>query len=198
MKLDMVVQGYNKIANDYLADRDRLKSGSYIQKLIQRLPKQSLILDLGCGAGIRVDDVLIKAGHNVIGIDNSPEQIKLARKMCPKGQYVLGDIRDLKVGEYDVQAVVAMYSMFHVPRNEQENSLKIVASYLSKGGLLLLTMGDREFEGEHILYGEKMWSSQWGTKKNREIVERAGFKILMDEIDNSGGERHQVIMAQKI
>lgn len=197
MKLDIVVQGYNKIAKDYLADRSRLKSGSYIQKLIQKLPKKSLILDLGCGAGIPVDDILIKAGHEVIGIDNSIEQIKLARKMCPKGQYLLGDIRDLKAGEYSVQAVIAMYAMFHVPRSEQDKVLAIIASYLDKGGLLLLTMGDREFEGEHTLYGEVMWSSQWGTKKNLEMVRRAGFTILLDEMDNSGGERHQIILAQK-
>jgi hypothetical protein len=42
-----------------------------------------------------------------------------------------------------------------------------------------------------------MWWSQWGTKKNTELVRQAGFKILIDEIDVSGGEKHQVIMARK-
>ena len=35
-------------------------------------------------------------------------------------------------------------------------------------------------------------------KKNREIIKNAGFKILLNEIDIGGDERHQVIIAQKI
>ena len=48
----------------------------------QVAPKPSeRILDLGCGAGVPVDDILIKAGHEVIGIDNAVKQIELARKL---------------------------------------------------------------------------------------------------------------------
>lgn len=189
--------GYDKIADVYLANRDRLKSGRYVQQLLKYLPKNSTILDLGCGAGVPVDDILLKAGHEVRGIDISSEQIKLARKKCPRGQYSVGDIQDLESGQYQAQAVVSFYTIFHIPRAKQGNLLKVMASFLPKGGMLLITMGDREFEGEHILHGEKMWSSQYGTKQNREMVERAGFGIITDELDNSGGERHQVILAQK-
>jgi hypothetical protein len=59
-------------------------------------------------------------------------------------------------------------------------------------------MGDREFEGEHKLYGQPMWSSQWGTAKNRKMVEEGGFHILLEEMETSGGERHQIILAEKI
>jgi ubiquinone/menaquinone biosynthesis C-methylase UbiE len=197
VKSDLVRTGYNKVASVYLANRDRLKSGKYIQQLLKYVPKNSTILDLGCGAGVPVDDVLLKAGHDVIGIDISSEQIKLARKMCPGGQFVVGDIQDLRMGEYQVQGVVSFYTIFHIPRTKQGELLKIMASYLPKGGMLLITMGDREFEGEHVLHGEKMWSSQYGTAKNRTLVELAGFAIITDEIDTSGGERHQIILGQK-
>lgn len=189
---------YDKVASAYLASRDRLKSGRYVQQLLKYLPKNSIILDLGCGAGVPVDDILLKAGHEVIGIDISSEQIKLARKNCPRGQYLVKDIQDVKVGEYQAQAVVSFYTIFHIPRAKQGNLLKTMASFLPKGGMLLITMGDREFEGRHHLHGALMWASQYGTKKNREMVESAGFMIISDEIDISGGERHQVILAKKI
>lgn len=196
--MDIVREGYDKAARTYLANRDRLKSGKYVRQLLKYLPKNSTILDLGCGAGVGVDDILLKAEHHVIGIDISSEQIKLARKMCPRGEFGVGDIQDLQVGEYQVNAVVSFYTIFHVPREKQGELLKKAASFLPRGGMLLITMGDREFEGEHILYGESMWSSQWGTAKNKELVEQAGFLILQDKIETSGGERHQVILAEKI
>lgn len=188
---------YDPIVRQYLAERNRLKSGKYVQRLIKLLPKQATILDLGCGAGVPVDDLLLKAGHAVVGIDISPEQIKLAKQNCPRGAYRVGDIRQLKPHDYQVDAVVSLYTWFHLPREKQQERLEVVASYLPKGGMLLLTMGDREFEGSHTLYGAKMWSSQYGTDKNRAIVHAAGFEILLDEIDSSGGERHQWIMGRK-
>ncbi len=191
------MSGYDAMATRYLADRDHLKSGKYVQKLLKVLPQNSLVLDLGCGAGVFVDDLLLKAGHEVWGIDQSVEQIKLARKYCPQGNYVVGDIMQLEPRQYQVDAVISIYTWFHLPRDKQQERLRIVASYLPKGGLLLITMGDREFEGKHNLHGAILWSSQYGTVKNSEMVSGAGFEVLFTEIDNSGGERHQWIMAKK-
>ncbi len=197
MQNDLVRQGYNQVAQTYLARRDRLKSGKYVQKLLKLLPKKSIVLDLGCGAGVPVDDLLIKAGHEVIGIDISEEQIKLARANCPRGQYLVGDIQNLVEREYQVQAIVSFYTIFHVSRTKQGEVLKTLASFLPHDGLLLLTMGDRAFEGTHQLYDTTMWSSQYGTRENTALVEAAGFAILLNETDTSGGERHQVILAKK-
>lgn len=197
MQTDLVRDGYDKVAVTYLAHRDRLKSSKYVQQLLKYLPKKSTILDLGCGAGVPVDDILLKAGHFVIGLDISSEQIKLARKNCRGGDYLVADIADLKEGQYQVQAIISFYTLFHLPRTKHLEILKKIASFLPKGGMLLLTMGDREFEGEHILYGTQMWSSQYGTVKNRGLVSSLGFKILQDEIDTSGSERHQIILAEK-
>lgn len=198
MQLSVVRDGYNKMASKYLEERAVLKSAKYVQQLLKYLPKNSEILDLGCGAGVWVDDLLLKAGHQVRGIDISGQQIKLARQKCPGGEFDVGDMRELKLGEYQVQAVVSFYTLFHIPRVEQARLLKIFVSYLPKGGILLVTMGDREFEGEHVLYGRPMWSSQYGTAKNRQMMEQAGLSIIIDEIDKSGGERHQIIMGQKL
>ncbi len=198
MWTNVVRDGYDQIARVYLADRNRLGSGKYVQKLLKLLPKHSTVLDLGCGAGVPIDDVLLKAGHEVIGIDISNEQIKLARAYCPRGRYIVGDIADLEEGTYQVDAVISFYTLFHIPRTEQAKALKIIASFLPKGGMLLLTMGDREFEGSHILHSVPMWVSQYGTIKNKMLVEKAGFKIVFSEMDSSGGEHHQILMAEKV
>lgn len=198
MQNDLIRDGYDKIAKTYFDNRGRLRSGKYVQDFLKLLPKNSIVLDLGCGAGVPVDDVIIKAGHEIIGIDISKNQIDLARKNCPKGQYLVADISNLKKSEYSVFGIVCFYTVFHLPRTEHQILMIKLASYLPKGGVLLITMGDREFEGEHLLHGQKMWSSQYGTKMNKAIIEKAGFRVILDEMDNSGGERHQVVLAKKI
>ncbi len=198
MQTKLITDGYNKIAQVYLANRDRLKSAKHIHQLLKYLPKNSNILDLGCGAGVPIDDILIKSGNDVIGLDISRVQIDLARKNCPRGEYLVADITTLKKRDYLVNAVVCFYTLFHLPRNEHKKMLTTMNSFLQKDGMLLVTMGDREFEGEHKMYETPMWSSQYGTAKNRQLVNEAGFEIVTDEIDNSGGERHQIILARKI
>ena len=205
MKSNLVRDGYDRMAKAYLAKRDNLKSGKYVQELLKYLTKNSTVLDLGCGAGVPIDDILLKSGHSVTGIDISGEQIKLARNNCRGGEFFVGNIENLREGEYSVDVIVSFYTLFHISRDKQAAILKIIASYLVSGGWLLITMGDREFEGEHMLHGVKMWSSQFGTVKNHKMVEecslpagRQGFKILMDELDTSGGERHQIILAKKL
>lgn len=198
MNRNVVRDGYDRMANKYLSERDKLKTAKYLYQLMKYLPKNAKILDLGCGAGIPVDDILIKAGHEVTGIDISTQQVKLARKNCPRGDYLVGDIANLKKNEYSVNAIVCFYTLFHLPRTQHKKLLTIMYSFLQKNGMLLMTMGDREFEGRHILHGEEMWSSQYGTKQNTKLVTESGFEILMNEIDNSGGERHQILLVRKI
>lgn len=188
---------YDLLASEYLDYRKALKSGKYLYQLLKYLPKKASILDLGCGAGVPVDDILLKAGHQVWGIDNSKHMIQLARLSCKGASYILGDLRDLKEKEYEAMAVVCLYALFHVPREEHAKLLRTMASFLQPGGMLLLSMGDKEYEGEHLLLGRELWASQYGIAKNIELVRRAGFEIIADQIELSGGERHLFVLARK-
>lgn len=192
----MAKYSYDPIARAYLADRARLKSGKYVQKLMKLIPKGASVIDVGCGAGWPVDDLLVDAGYSVTGIDSSVAMIAEAQRRVLGANYVVRDMRELSAGEYAADAIVSFYALFHTPRAEHGRILAIWHSFLSPGGYLLATFGDREFEGEHELYGQTVWSSQWGVKKNRELVTRAGFTILSDEVDRTGGEAHQVILAR--
>jgi len=198
MKLiQQIKTGYNQVALAYAQDRTSLKSHHYLQQLQQLLKPQSQILDIGCGNGQPVAEFLLKAGHLVTGLDISEVQIALARKNCPRGHFLIKDMAELQKGEYSVDAVVCFYALFHLPRSRHLEMLKIWQSFLTEGGLLLVTMGDKDFEGYHDFYGVKMWSSHFGPSKNIQLLSAAGFKILFETIDTSGREKHQIILAQK-
>ena len=178
--------------------RDQFTNDRYLMMLNNLLEPNSKILDLGCGAGKPVDKFFIYHGHNLIGIDISEKQIKLAKRNTPQASYAVKDISDLRKGEYQVDAVVSFYTILHLPRETHPELFDRINSFLPEGGLALVTMASSEWEGIEDFYGVDMYFSHYGTEKNRAIIETAGFKILLDEIDPSRGERHQVILARKM
>ncbi len=58
----------------------------FIEKLLSRMSPHSLLLDAACGAG-RYDGMLLEAGHQVLGIDQSGSMLARAREHYPQGQF---------------------------------------------------------------------------------------------------------------
>lgn len=199
MSNDLVKKGYNQAASDYNSTRDIFKNTQYLAKLNDLLKPHSSILDIGCGAGKPIDSYFIEKGHTVIGIDISENMIKLAKQNVPQADYEVKDMTQLSESEYHVDAVVSFYAIFHTSRETHSHLLKKINSFLQIGGLILITMGSSEWEGKEVdFHGVEMFWSHYGSKKNRSLVEQAGFQIMLDEIDTTGNEKHQVILAKKI
>lgn len=194
---NQIRQAYDQAVTAYNQDRVHLRTQKYVTQFINELPPQAEVLDLGCGAGTPVDDLILKKGHLVTGLDISAEQLKLARHNCPRAAYILRDLTTLHEHEFQVDGIVCMYTIFHLPRKMHGEWLKILASYLVEGGSLLISFGERDFEGWHDFFGQKIWSSQYSSVKNSELLTAAGFEIKRDEIDTSGREQHQIVLARK-
>lgn len=193
----LVKQGYNQCAKNYLSQRDLFKNQKYLEDLVQRLKPNSKILDLGCGAGIPNDKFLIEKGFNIIGVDISSEQIKLARKNLPQGNFVVKDISEINFPNNSFDAIISFYTIFHIKREEHQQLFNKLFSILKPNGYLLVTMGSSDWEGIEDFHGSKMFWSHYGVNKNLDIVKNSGFKIINHEIDTSGGEKHLIILAQK-
>ncbi len=190
--------GYNKAAKNYLTEfRDQFKSEKYLVRLIEILKPNSKILDVGCGAGKPIDSYLMAKGMKVTGIDISEAQIELAKFYVPEASYEFRDMSELINGEYDVDAVVSFYAIFHTPKENHPELLKTFNSFLNSGGYLLITMGANDWEGkEDNFCGSEMYWSHYGAEKNKELIEEAGFEIVFSEIDDAGGEKHLIVLAK--
>ncbi len=190
-----VKNSYNKIASRYAAQRDQFKSIKYLEKFITYIPKGKTILDVGCGAGKPVDEFLVKNGYAVNGIDISERMIELAKQNVPDAFYEVKDMTKLADSEYCVDGIVSFYAIFHTPREGHLAILNKFTSFMPSGGTILITMGFSEWEGSEEFHGANMSWSHYGAAKNTELVEKAGFKIILNEIDTSGNEKHQIILA---
>ena len=195
---NLVKDAYNLCANDYSMNRDIFKNQKYLDELNKYLKVNSQILDIGCGAGIPIDDYLISKGHILIGVDISEKQIELAKVNVPRATYLVNDMSEMNFPNNSFDAIVSFYAIFHIPKEEHLELFKKIYNFLKDDGLFLTTLGYEEWEGSEEFHGVTMHWSHYGKDKNLELVKKAGFEIIKAEVDGSGGEHHFVVLAKKI
>lgn len=203
---NIVREGYNlgKYAK-YFGSNNNINSFEkmYFGSLIEKLPQKSNILDLGCGTGLPFDSYLIDKGHNVTGIDIAENNIESAKNKIKKGKFILGDYTKYKFNNNSFNAVIVLYSIFHIPKEEHQGVIKMIYEYLLKDGCLLITMGVSETEGIEIDYdfcgNVKMAWSNYNAEENIELIKRNGFNIIKydNEADYGSEESHLWILANK-
>ena len=193
----LIRKGYDTIAPRYVLVRDQFKNDQYLEKLDALLKPGSAILDLGCGAGMPIDKFLVDRGHQVTGIDFSSKMIDLAKRHVPEAKYLVRDISELKRGEFRVDAVVSFYAIIHIPKENHRELFTRINSFLPGGGLILVTLGKEENEEIGDYHGVEMYWSHYGPEQSREIIEEAGFEVIIDEIDAGGEEKCQYFLARK-
>ncbi|KAJ7146446.1 S-adenosyl-L-methionine-dependent methyltransferase [Mycena epipterygia] len=186
-----VEHGYDTIADQYLAwsaPRPTTTRMRYIAELIEKLPRGADVLELGCGAGVPSTQVLVDNGLNVTGNDISAAQITLAREHVPKATLVQGDMLTLDFAPASFDAVLAFYSIFHLPKEEQTVMVEKIRGWLKPGGWLLCNFqfeeGDITREGWFVP-SVTMFSSGLGVDGTRDIFQKqvSGFKLVVDKVD---------------
>ena len=94
-------------------------------------------LDLGCGEG-RFARALGATGHDVTGVDVSPELVELARAADPGGQYLVADAEDLPFEDGAFDLVVAFNVLSCV--GDLGRAVAEAARVLASGGHLCLSV----------------------------------------------------------
>ncbi|KAJ5492792.1 hypothetical protein N7539_001538 [Penicillium diatomitis] len=156
---------------------------------ISHEPPSASILELGCGAGIPVTKLLAARPNTTITAnDISSSQIALAKTHLPSSvRLITGDMMELELEAESLDAVLAMYSIFHLPRDEQRIMLARIHGWLKAGRWVLMNFAAAEFEraSDEKWLGAKEgvvhWSG-WGVEGTRKMLEEVGFEILLEEV----------------
>ena len=87
---------YNEHAEQFatFANTYRGKMQKWIEEFSQKFPKNSSILDVGCGAG---RDALFFTGKRLLitGIDFSEELVKIVKNKVPAGKFFVMDFENI-------------------------------------------------------------------------------------------------------
>jgi SAM-dependent methyltransferase len=108
------------------------------------------VLDIGCGPG-QVGAFVRERGRWVIGLDLSPEMVRLAKGRLDAA--LVADMRLLPLATDQIGGLVAFYSLIHLRRSELETALREFRRVLRPGGHVLFTAheGNDEVELDRFL-----------------------------------------------
>jgi SAM-dependent methyltransferase len=180
----IVADGYDAIARRYLAWGSGIVDDpreAMLAELERRLKPGDRVLDLGCGAGVTA--ARLSHRSTVTGVDVSAAQIELARRNAPDARFLLGDLATVDFDAASFEAVLALYSLSHLPREEHEAIFRRVAGWLRPGGWFLAVLGADDapdWTGEWL--GVPMFFSAWDADTNRRLLREAGFRLEIGEI----------------
>lgn len=174
-----VKEAYNEMAEDYT---EYVTSGSAsdrpdpVKQFQNELTTGDKLLDAGCGPG---RPTLRMSGENGVGLDISREQLSLAEERVT-AKLVQGDMTTLPFTSDSFDAVIALYSLIHVPVDDHRTVLKEFARVLRPDGTLLVSEGGVEWTGSNpdwLDSGVEMRWSMAGPETTQNELEACGFEI---------------------
>lgn len=185
-----VRDGYNQVADayfDFATPRPTETRGAYVDRLLNQLAPGDSILELGCGPGVPCTQQFVAHGLKVTAVDISSAQIELAKKHAPSAEYRVADMMELDFPEKSLNAVVAFYAIFHLPKDQQGKMIEKIARWLKDGGYLLFNLATTEgdvWRKDWLGPGVNMFSTCLGIDGNRDMMKSSGgdLSILDDEV----------------
>lgn len=200
----IVEEGYDRIAEEYAVARRKLgrRDKKYLDRLLERLPEGSRIMDLGCGSGEPVTKLLAEH-HQVVGVDISRRQIQLARENVLNATFFVGDMTEISYPPETFDAIVSLIAIIHVPREEHANLFRRMHTMLKEGGLVLLTLGSDDWVSspDDRFFGVRMYWSHYDSETSKKMLEKTGFRIIQSSIESEEFhgqyEEHLYLLAEK-
>ena len=199
---EVVRRGYDELSLRYRADDDTPANyAGWFHELTERLVHPGArVLDLGCGCGVPLARDLSVAGYRVTGVDISDVQIERATRLVPGAELIRADATnaDFPAGSFD--AVVCLYTIIHVPLDEQEQLLAKIATWLTTGGWLLLSAGYDSWtgtEGAWLGGSADMWWSQADRATYRRWITGAGLDVTDERYVPEGASGHALFWGRR-
>jgi len=129
-----------KFVTEYLREYSLFKEYfDTIIKIILKRKKPKLLLDVGCGVGIFMQN-LKEIGWNAIGVDMSDASVEHAKSRGLKVK--LGKIEDMKLKSNSFDVITLFQTIEHI--EDPIKTLKKIYSLLRKDGLLVITTPNEE------------------------------------------------------
>jgi 2-polyprenyl-3-methyl-5-hydroxy-6-metoxy-1,4-benzoquinol methylase len=183
--------GYENIAAQFLARRGNAPSTAgigvaTIRKWARTLPPDAAVIDLGCGSGIPITQVLVTEGLNVWAVDASPSLVLAFRKNFPNTPVACEAIEDSAFFGRTFDAVIACGLMFLLSSEQQQLLLKRIASILNPYGRFLFTAPVEPVLWNDVMTG--LESRSLGAEEYKRQLQFAGLSLLNEHEDE--GQNH--------
>ena len=153
---------YNRIASDW--SKDHQEDTWWVEgtnKFVSLLKSGNLVLDVGCGAGVK-SEYLINKGLKVVGIDFSEKMIEIAKQRMPDNKFLAVDILEpIKIKE-QFDGIFAQAVLLHIPKKDIKRVISNLVSILKpKGYLYIAVKGLKDGQEEEKIIKENDYGYEY-------------------------------------
>jgi ubiquinone/menaquinone biosynthesis C-methylase UbiE len=186
---EKVYEVYDEIIRWFDEARTKtLMEKEYLDLIVNTVPKNSSILDLGCGSGEPIAKFFIEKGYQLTGVDGSANMISLCKKRFPQARWLVADMSELQLDEkFDV--ILAWHSFFHLTYEHQRKMFSFFKSHIKPNGVLAFTSGIEYGEVWGNNGGHELYHASLSTEEYRKLLAENNFNVLVHkEADPNCGE----------
>ncbi|MGB3725277.1 MAG: class I SAM-dependent methyltransferase [Glaciecola sp.] len=187
---------YDKIATWWQRQHENSNYGiSQLNTALKFVSGGGSALDVGCGAGGRLINLLDTNGFSVTGIDVSKEMVKLAKQTHIDHIFHHQDVCTFTPhNKYDF--ILAWDSIFHLPLSKQVDVLKTLCHALNDDGVIAYTFGHGKGEHYDTWRDDTFYYSSIGIQNNLNTIMDLGLTPVHLDFDQYP-QRHVFIVAKK-
>jgi len=179
--------GYESIAEIYINGRGRAFNGvgaSTARAWAKTFNTGAVILDIGCGTGIPVTNILLEAGLRVYAVDASPKMVADFRQNFPNTPVACEPVERSAFFSRKFDGIISVGLMFLLPEAAQRALIPKMAAALNPGGRLLFTSPFDKVEWDDAMTEQP--SRSLGAEQYRALLQASGLSIG-EEYEDEGG-----------
>lgn len=197
MERNELREAWDEVSESYARSRDPTGSDAdLIDTLLDDLPPDPDVVDLGCGDGART---LANLPDGAVGLDISRRGLELATEVVDRSPLVQGDMASLPFVAGIFDAVTAYHAVFHLPREEHPGVYEEFYRVLRSGGVVLMTLPGGRFDTVRKGWmGGSMYFSAPGRDRTLSQLRETGFVDLRTEtVSDPLGSDAEFVFARK-
>jgi cyclopropane fatty-acyl-phospholipid synthase-like methyltransferase len=184
--------GYEEAAEGFMSARNPRIGASTVREWSQSLAPGSSILDLGCGHGVPISQVLTEEGFAVYGVDASAKLLEKFRERFPGAHAECSAVEDSEFFRRTFDGIVAWGLMFLLPPDVQCAVIGKIARALNPSGKFLFTSPKEAVEWRDTLTGHE--SVSLGAERYQQILQAQGLVIVGEQSDE--GDNHYYLVSK--
>jgi 2-polyprenyl-3-methyl-5-hydroxy-6-metoxy-1,4-benzoquinol methylase len=185
--------GYENIAAQFLAGRGNGIGVAAVRKWARTLPPGATVIDLGCGSGIPITQVLVTEGLNVCAVDASPSLVLAFQQNFPNIPVACEAVEDSAFFGRTFDAVLAWGLLFLLSSQQQQLLLQRIPSILNPCGRLLFTAPAQPVSWNDAM--TRLESRSLGAEEYKRQLQSVGLSLLNEHEDEGQNHYYEVIKA---
>lgn len=184
--------GYDEAAEDFISARNPRIGASVVREWSRGLAHGSSILDLGCGHGVPISQVLVEEGFDVYGVDASVKLIRKFRERFPNAHAERSAVEYSDFFGRTFDGIVACGLMFLLTADIQVGVIRKIGRALNRGGKFVFTAPKEAVTWRDSLTGRE--SISLGSELYEKILRAEGLLLVGEQFDE--GQNHYYLVSK--